>query len=65
MLLANRKVAEFVGKKRGTGANAERTFVYRVHDKPNTDKLARFSSFITPFRLQVHRREGQGHRAGR
>ena len=49
MLLANRKVAEFVGKKRGKGKNAERTFVYRVHDKPNSDKLSRFTSFILKF----------------
>ena len=49
MLLANRKVAEFVGKKRGKGANAERTFVYRVHDKPDPDKLERFSNFILKF----------------
>jgi len=32
MLLANRKVAEFIGKK-------AKTFVYRVHDEPNQDKL--------------------------
>lgn len=49
MLLANRTVAEFVGKKRGAGANAERTFVYRVHDKPDPDKLAKFSNFILKF----------------
>lgn len=49
MLLANRKVAEFVGKKRGKGANAERTFVYRVHDKPDPDKLERFRNFILKF----------------
>ncbi|MDR2885696.1 MAG: ribonuclease R [Rikenellaceae bacterium] len=49
MLLANRNVAEFVGKTRGVGANAKRTMVYRVHDKPNEDKLARFASFILRF----------------
>lgn len=49
MLLANCRVAEFIGKKQGRGKNAERTFVYRVHDKPNTDKLSRFSSFILRF----------------
>lgn len=49
MLLANRKVAEFVGKKRGEGANAERTMAYRVHDKPDPDKLAKFSNFILKF----------------
>ncbi len=37
------------GKKRGKGANAERTFVYRVHDKPDPDKLERFSNFILKF----------------
>jgi len=49
MLLANRTVAEFVGKKRGQGANATRTMVYRVHDKPDADKLASFSHFILRF----------------
>ena len=49
MLLANRRVAEFVGKKRGAGANAERTFVYRVHDKPDPDKLDKFRNFILKF----------------
>ncbi len=49
MLLANRTVASFVGRKRGEGANAARTMVYRVHDKPDADKLARFSSFILRF----------------
>ena len=49
MLLANRKVAEFIGKKRGEGANAQRTFVYRVHDEPNSEKLSSFKSFILRF----------------
>ncbi len=44
MLLANRMVAEFVGKKlRGT------TFVYRIHDKPDPEKIGQFSHFITRF----------------
>ncbi|GHU98264.1 ribonuclease R [Bacteroidia bacterium] len=49
MLLANRTVAEFVGKKRGEGASAGRTMVYRVHDKPDVDKLASFRNFILRF----------------
>ncbi|MDL2320677.1 ribonuclease R, partial [Alistipes sp. OttesenSCG-928-B03] len=49
MLLANRRVAEFVGRKRGQGANANRTMVYRVHDEPNIDKLASFKRFILRF----------------
>lgn len=43
MLLANRKVAEFIGK------GSKRTFVYRIHDKPNEEKLMNFKSFITKF----------------
>jgi ribonuclease R len=44
MLLANKRVAEYVGKKiKG------KTFVYRVHDKPNPEKISNFSHFITRF----------------
>ncbi len=44
MLLANRRVAEFVGKKlRG------KTFVYRIHDKPDPEKISNFRHFITRF----------------
>ena len=53
MLLANRRVAEFVGRKRKGAQNAERTFVYRVHDKPNSDKMAQFRSFVLRFGYQM------------
>ncbi|MDX9812574.1 MAG: ribonuclease R, partial [Bacteroidales bacterium] len=44
MLLANRKVAEYIGKQiRGN------TFVYRVHDRPDPEKISNFSHFITRF----------------
>ncbi|WP_423129805.1 ribonuclease R [Gaoshiqia sp. Z1-71] len=47
MLLANKKVAEFCGKmKHGKG---ERTFVYRIHDKPDPEKLENFNHFINKF----------------
>lgn len=60
MLLANKKVAELIGKpkKSGTETNGEfappfktntRTFVYRIHDKPNQEKLESFSYFIRRF----------------
>lgn len=49
MLLANKTVAIFVGKKRGEAANAQRTMVYRVHDHPDADKLAKFRNFILRF----------------
>jgi ribonuclease R len=47
MLLANKRVAEFVGKK---GENkTPKTFVYRIHDKPDPDKLSTFNTFIQRF----------------
>ena len=47
MLLANKKVAELIGKKRGNAK--ERTFVYRIHEKPNEEKLGNFKEFIKRF----------------
>lgn len=47
MLLANKRVAEFVGK---SGENkTPKTFVYRIHDKPDPDKLSTFNTFIQRF----------------
>jgi ribonuclease R len=47
MLLANRKVAEFIGKV--ADKKTPKTFVYRIHDKPDPDKLAAFNTFIKRF----------------
>ncbi|QBQ40586.1 ribonuclease R [Sphingobacterium psychroaquaticum] len=47
MLLANRKVAEFIGKQ-GKGKN-KLTFVYRFHDTPNPETLTTFSQFASRF----------------
>lgn len=47
MLLANKTVATHIGKP-GRGQKAK-TFVYRVHDVPNPDKLENFSQFIRKF----------------
>lgn len=47
MLLANRTVAEFVGKvPKGKQA---KTFVYRIHDVPNPEKMENFATFIRRF----------------
>ena len=47
MLLANRAVAEKIGKPSG---NKEiKTFVYRIHDHPNLDKLTVLSQFVSKF----------------
>ena len=48
MLLANREVAEFIGKARN-----KRTFVYRVHDKPDPEKLTNFNHFIKKFGYNI------------
>ncbi|WP_179375467.1 ribonuclease R family protein [Winogradskyella wichelsiae] len=42
MLLANRKVSEFVGKQK-------KTFVYRVHDEPKQEKLAQLKTVVARF----------------
>ncbi len=47
MLLANRMVAAHVGKPQ-KGQKAK-TFVYRIHDTPNPEKLGNFSEFIKRF----------------
>ena len=52
MLLANRKVAEFIGKNKN-GEPSKKTFVYRIHDEPNKDKLGAFAGFIKRFGYQV------------
>jgi len=52
MLLANRKVAEFIGKKRED--SKEKTFIYRVHDEPNIDKLAALQGIISKFGYRIN-----------
>lgn len=44
MLLANKQVASFIGKTRNK--SKAKTFVYRVHDEPNQEKLATFKEFV-------------------
>lgn len=52
MLLANRKVAEFIATK-GKKKNSL-SFVYRVHDAPNEDVLAGFAKFAARFGYKVN-----------
>ena len=47
MLLANKKVAEFIGKP--TKTKKPKTFVYRIHDEPNQEKLLALSNFVKKF----------------
>lgn len=44
MLLANKKVAEFIGKRK-----PKKTFVYRCHDEPNEEKLSSLKTLVSKF----------------
>ncbi len=57
MLLANRRVAEFIGRKKTK--NATKAFVYRVHDKPDPEKLRQFSVFVKQWGYQIKLRSQQ------
>ncbi len=46
MLLANKKVAEYIGRQK-------KTFIYRIHDEPNEDKLLAMSDLIKKFGYTV------------
>ena len=47
MLLANRTVAEFVGCP--PKGKTKKTFVYRIHELPDPDKMQNFATFIRRF----------------
>jgi len=52
MLLANRKVAEYIGKQK-------KTFVYRVHDKPNEEKLMALNGVISRFGHSINLKDSK------
>ena len=52
MLLANRSVAEFIGKQQ-----PKKTFVYRVHDEPNDEKIAALNNIIKRFGYNLNTRD--------
>ncbi|WP_395046891.1 ribonuclease R [Flavobacterium sp.] len=52
MLLANRKVAEYIGKQK-------KTFIYRIHDEPNEDKLFAMQAVIAKFGYKIDFRGGE------
>ncbi len=49
MLLANKKVAEFIGKQ-----SPEKTFIYRTHDEPNDVKLQGLQRIVSKFGHQLN-----------
>jgi len=50
MLLANKKVAEYIGKQK-------KTFIYRIHDEPNEDKLFAMQALISKFGYKIDLRD--------
>src|SRR5690606_15010779 len=52
MLLANRRVAEFIGRQ-GKGNN-KKTFVYRVHDVPKEESITAFAQFAARFGYKIN-----------
>ncbi len=52
MLLANRSVAEFIGRKK-----PKHTFVYRVHDEPDEEKIAALQNIIRQFGYKMDTRD--------
>ena len=56
MLLANRKVAEFIGKQK-------KTFIYRIHDEPNEDKLFAMQALISKFGYKIDFSQGDVSKA--
>ena len=49
MLLANRKVSEFIGKQ-----SPKKTFVYRVHDEPDDSKLSALQNVVGRFGYKLN-----------
>ena len=52
MLLANKSVAEFIatsGKMNGREDKNAKTFIYRIHDEPNMEKIASLGKFVGNF----------------
>ena len=53
MLLANKKVAEFIGRNKN-GTPTKNTFIYRIHDEPNIEKLAALQEIISKFGYRIN-----------
>ena len=49
MLLANKKVAEFIGKQ-----SPKKTFIYRIHDVPDQQKLESLQRVVSQFGHQLN-----------
>ncbi len=62
MLLANRKVAEYIGKNKEITkkkSSEPKTFVYRIHDVPVEDRLSDFKVFAAQFGYRINNSSGK------
>ena len=57
MLLANRTVAETIGKR--AGRTAPKTFVYRIHDRPDPEKLTMLARFVNKLGYKMRSASGR------
>lgn len=53
MLLANKKVAEFIGRNKN-GTPTKKTFIYRIHDEPDTSKLEDLQRIVRKFGYNIN-----------
>lgn len=58
MLLANRTVAEFIG--RPPKGKSKKTFVYRIHELPDPEKMDNFAAFIRRFGYKLKTEGNKG-----
>lgn len=56
MLLANKKVAEFINKK---DKNIKKIFIYRIHDLPNQEKMENLIALLKSLGYNLKMKEGR------
>lgn len=56
MLLANRRVAEFIATK---DTRAEKVFLYRVHDEPNPDRMLALRDYLETIGFHLPAKDGR------
>lgn len=56
MLLANKRVAEYIA---GIDEHAARAFVYRIHDLPDEEKIKELSEFLKTLGYTLKQKEGK------
>lgn len=58
MLLANREVATYINME-AKGLNRDLTFVYRIHDVPNPDRIEELATFVHALGYEFETKKGQ------